>query len=54
MLLVILETLALIISIILDKKFNKLYYNELFFTSITLYIIVEFGYLVIFGKYLGF
>ena len=54
MLLVILETLALIISIVLDKKFNKLYYNELFFTSMGLYTIIEIGYLIIFGKYLGF
>lgn len=54
MLLVILESLALIISIILDKKFNKLYYNELFFTSIILYIIIEIGYLIVFNNFLGF
>ena len=54
MLLVILESLALIISIILDKKFNELYYNELFFTSIILYIIIEIGYLIVFNKFLGF
>ena len=54
MLLVILESLSLIISIILDKKFNKLYYNELFFTSMILYIIIEFGYLMLFGKLLGY